>query len=150
MDCYEPNDIIEDAKSIPKGELIEAYCLAGYQDYFVGSLDDNTYDWYKFELTEASKMKATLLETPSDADISFRFFNEDELNILSQEVIISGNSNEPGALIEATTNLSLSPGTYYLEVHTWLPQSSRAYVHEDDERPDHLDTQYKLRLDAID
>ncbi|WP_456441712.1 hypothetical protein, partial [Psychroserpens sp.] len=124
VDCFERNDTQAQAKKILFNETIEAYAIAGYEDYFIASNDDKTYDWYKVELDVASVIDAEVLEMPNDMRISMRLFNTDGSTVSTNfEWLGSESPNNNGRLSKTTSAQTLNPGTYFIELHSDFVQS---------------------------
>ena len=135
VDCFEPNNSPDEAKSIPLNEEIEAFGIAGYKKYYIRNRDPEALDWYRFELKEEEKLKIELTQVASNQQMNIRLLGE------NQSVIFS-ISAEQGKLITHNTG-NLSPGMYYLEMHP-IPDKRRAYLLSGDSIPDHFDTPYKF------
>ncbi len=137
-DVYEPNNTREQAKQINLNEQIEAFAIAGHiKQYYVGSSDDNTYDWYKVVLDTTKRLSVKLLDKPSDLDLNLRLFTKSGRQIGAE--ISNNNPNSK----EITTRGQLTAGTYYLEVH---PRMKGPRKSENDTKPipDHFNKPYKF------
>ncbi len=136
-DAYEPNDTRNDAKPIRLNEPIEAYAIAGYiKQYFIGSTDDNTYDWYQVTLDSSDRISAEVLEKPNDLDLNLRFITPAGRQVGTESV-------STGNIKKIRTRNALDPGTYYLEVHQRM-KGPRKSENDTKPIPDHFDQPYKL------
>lgn len=149
MDCYEPNDIFEAAKAIPKNAILEAYANAGFIS--VNAINENIYDWYKIILQAPSKLEVEIVQSPSDRFMDTRFVREDQSAINASYTVISGNTNnnEPGTLYKLTSNSTLNPGTYYLRMDGGTPRSYQYDINAGETKPDHWSTPYKFKVVAL-
>lgn len=153
MDCYEPNDIYQDAKAIPKNENISAYGVAGLIDGGTGIYEPQTYDWYKVTLAESKKIRATLNSCPNDIHMHFRFFkinngNISNISVSTQE--ISGENHAPGSTYYIQSNNVLEPGTYLLEAHRLRGMETPDIVADGEANPEHWSTPYTFRVTTED
>lgn len=149
VDCFEQNDTQAQAKKILFNETIEAYAIAGYEDYFIASNDDKTYDWYKVELDEPSAIEVEVLDMPNDMRISMRLINTDgflagyDFDWLGAET----NLNR-GRLSKITSTSILDSGTYYIELHADFVESRRSNS-DLEPIPEHFNTTYKIRAKKL-
>lgn len=153
MDCYEPNDIYQDAKAIPKNENISAYGVAGFIDGATGIYEPQTYDWYKITITESKKIRATLNTCPSDIHMHFRFFTIDNGNLSNTSVStqeISGGNHDPGSTYYIESNNVLEPGTYLLEAHRLRGMGVPDIVADGEANPEHWSTPYTFKVTTED
>lgn len=145
VDCFEQNDSIEDAKKILLGDTIEAYAIAGYIDYVVRAGDPQTFDWYKVEVGENGILEAEVLVVPTDMTIKIALYNEDGTNIWSDfEWLSPGSVIGNGRLSKTTTKDTLSPGTYYIELHADFVQSRKLDA-DNEPLPDHFNQKYMIK-----
>ena len=145
-DCYEPNDVLADAKAIPKDFEIEAFAIGGYRDYFVTAGAEQTFDWYKITVDTPSKVRVQLTQSPSDIRIDLRLFASETTAVSISTNVTSGGQFDNGRLIYIESNAELEAGTYYIEVH---PSNATRSIVNDEPKPDHWDTMYKLRATAL-
>ncbi len=147
MDCYEMNDNQPNAKFIPKDKDIEAYILAGHVKNNVGSLDENTFDWYKIVLDDPSYVEVLLDKCPADILMTTRIFDEDEKHQLSTASFITGSSTEAGSTYTARTNRVLPAGTYWIEMHSFFAPETD--IVKDEIEPEHWNTPYSFKVYAV-
>lgn len=147
MDCYEPNDVMADAKAIPKDLEIEAFAHGGHIKNFVATGADQTYDWYKFSIFEPSKVRVAIVESPSDIRMGLRIFESGAVNLGINTVATDGSLSEPGVLFYVETMNILEPGTYFVETHHDMARPS---VNKGEEIPDYWSTPYKLEVTTVD
>lgn len=149
IDCFENNDTQSQAKKILFDETIEAYAIAGHIDYGVGAFDDQTYDWYKVELNEASVIEAEVLDMPNDMRITMRIFNPDgSTEVVDFEWISPETSNNNGRLSKITSTQVLNPGTYFIELHSDFVQS-RVAANDLQPIPNHFNNTYKIEVTKL-
>lgn len=148
MDCYEHNDTWDQAKFVPKNLDIEARVLTGHIENGVGSLDDVTFDWYKFVLDEPSQVQVLVDECPEDIKLTTRIFDEDQNHKLTTTTFITGSGTETGSTYTDLSNDVLNPGTYWLEVHSFFAPQSEVLM--DDPDPDHWSSHYNMKVTTVD
>jgi hypothetical protein len=153
MDCYEPNNDFDEAKFIPKNEIITAFMNRGYEGY---AIQEEHQDYYKVVLTEPSKIQVELLQSPSDHFISIAMFTFDESSgssssVISDITLISGNANsgESGSLYMRTSNRVREPGTYYFRMQTSSGSTVRVDFDGGESLPDVWLTPYKFKVTAV-
>ena len=152
VDCFEPNDLRTEAKKVLMDEIIEAYAIAGYKDYFVGALDDHTYDWYKVELKERGQLFVELLDLPTDMRITTRWFNAIDEQIVADFVFTGpdlGTPFERGRTSINTTSKVLDAGVYYIELHADFLENGRKADDDTKPIPAHFNKTYKMKVSAI-
>ena len=137
VDCYEPNNTVDEAKIIPFNKMIEAYGIAGYKKYYIRNRDPETLDWYRFELTENTNVSIELLQVASNQQMNMRLLNND------RKVVFSVSAKK-GELLSHKAGM-LTPGTYYLEMHP-IPDSRKANLLLGQSIPDHFDTPYRFMV----
>lgn len=148
VDCFEPNDVKAEAKKILLDETIEAYAIAGHIDYSVGSLDENTYDWYKVRLDSPTQLVAEITDMPNDMRIALRLFTEDNIVSYDFEWLGAETDSNRGRLSKITSTSVLDSGTYYIEMHSDFVLS-RIQNSDLETIPEHFDKKYKLKLLAL-
>jgi hypothetical protein len=153
MDCYEANNDFDEAKFIPKNETIEAFANRGNEGY---GIQEEHQDYYKVVLTEPSKIKVELLQSPSDNFISMAMFTYNESSgshssVISEITPISGNanSNESGSLYYRTSVYVLDPGTYYFRMQTASGSTVRVDFDGGESLPDVWLTPYKFKVTTV-
>jgi len=139
VDCYEPNDNFDQAKAIPTGEIIEAYGIAGFRDYFIRSGDPHTKDWFRFSLPTAMEVDIEFLQVAQNQQVNLLLFNS------SEQVIFSISADEGATFIHNAG--ILDAGTWYLQVHP-IPDTRKAQLSDGDEIPDHFDTPYQFVINV--
>lgn len=149
VDCFEKNDTQSQAKKILFDETIEAYAIAGYEDYFIASGDDKTYDWYKVELKEAGVIETEVLDMPSDMRITMRLFNASASNVPINFQWLGAQTNlNRGRLSKITSSSILNPGTYYIELHADFVESRRSNS-DLEPIPEHFNKTYKIKAEKL-
>ena len=112
MDCYEPNNTVEQAKHVPTGVQHSAWMISGVGD------DPTIEDWYRFTLTEDSVVRLQVAG-PDTLPVGFWLAPlpspEADPSALGEPVGELGYS-EPYAAIDWTSEAPLPAGTYAL----WL------------------------------
>lgn len=153
MDCYEVNNDFDEAKFIPKNEIITAFANRGNEGY---GIQEEHQDYYKVVLTEPSKIQVELLQSPSDNFISMAMFTFDESSgahssVISEVTPISGNpnSNESGSLYLRTSVYVLPSGTYYFRMQTASSSTVRVNFDAGESLPDVWLTPYKFKVTAV-
>ncbi len=145
VDCFEQNDTRSQAKKILFDETIEAYAIAGFTDYFIAAGDDRTYDWYKVELDESGVIEAEVLDMPKDMRITMRLFNESgNVQGFDFEWLGAETNLSRGRLSKITSASTLSPGTYYIELHAAFVESRRSNS-DLEPIPEHFNKTYKIK-----
>ena len=145
IDCFEQNDTQGHAKKILFNETIEAYAIAGYEDYFVASGADNTYDWYKVELDESGFIETEVLDMPNDMRITMRLFNTGGSTIpVDFEWVSSETDLNRGRLSKITSSSVLNPGIYYIELHADFVESRKSN-NDLEPIPEHFNKTYKIK-----
>lgn len=145
VDCYEPNDFMEDAKAVPTNEDLEAYALGGLIDNYLSTGADQTYDWYKFELDATTpNLRIDLTQSPQDARLTMTLlYANGVVAPMSFNIVDPGGVNQTGRTFYMENTRELEPGTYYLQQHH---DYSRAVVNHDTPIPDNWNTKYKFRI----
>ncbi|WP_204345757.1 hypothetical protein [Psychroserpens algicola] len=117
-DCFEPNNSRQEAKSVPKGESLEAYGIAGYISNYVSSGDENTYDYYKIVTQTEGKIRFALDSCPADLWIScaLRNFSGAQINGQYTTIIGDANTHQPGTTYYYESNSIHPAGTYYVQL----------------------------------
>ncbi|MEZ5008565.1 MAG: hypothetical protein R2753_10500 [Chitinophagales bacterium] len=153
VDCWESNDVINDAKKILIGETNEAYAIAGHIEDNVGALDENTYDWYKVELDTISKIKFEILDLPKDMRIVSRLFELNNPSAISTNFEFTGSDFgldfNRGMTSIFTTTQELNPGTYYIEVHPDFLKDGRKANNDQSIIPEHFNKTYKFKVSLL-
>ena len=151
MDCFEPNDVIADAKKVLINETIEAYAIAGHKEYFVSSFAEQTYDWYKVELKEPGQLKVEVLDLPKDIRIVTRVFSEEKH--IGSDFLFTGSdfgaSFNRGRTSINTTYDVLDPGVYYIELHPDFHENGVNAASDLDPIPDHFTKTYKMKVSVV-
>ena len=153
MDCYEMNNDFDEAKFIPKNEVITAFMNRGNEGY---AIQEEHLDYYKVVLTEPSKIQVELLQSPSDHFISMRMFTYNESTgsnsgVLSEITLISGNanSNEKGSLYMRTSTSVREPGIYYFRMQTAAGSTVKVDFDKGESLPDVWLTPYKFKVTTV-
>lgn len=137
-DCYEPNDVREEAKLIPFNQVLTA--RLGYNRASNYHTAPEHHDWYRFELLEPRTVAFELLSGPSDVDVALHAWG-------SAPGTIGSGSGKPASEGNSMSLGELAPGMYFVQVEA-------AGFHEDgvskNEEPvsDHFRTPYTFRLDV--
>ena len=112
MDCYEPNNSVEQAKHVPTGVQHSAWMISGVGD------DPTIDDWYRFTLTEDSVVRLQVAG-PDTLPVGFSLAPlpnpEADPTALGQpvgELLYS----DPFAAIDWTSEAPLPAGTYALRL----------------------------------
>ncbi|NGX84788.1 hypothetical protein [Aequorivita sp. KMM 9714] len=149
MDCWEPNDFIEDAKAIPKNESIEAYAITGYKFNYNDSGSPQTHDYYKVQVFEPAKLQMELLQVPTSIKLRVNMLKSDGVVLGVQYDVISGDVNGDGGKFYTTTNQVLQPGIYILKVE--IAGSRKTVINQwnNETIPDHWDTPYKFKVTTV-
>lgn len=74
----------------------------------VSPADDS--DWYKIEINQTGKLKIALDQVPGTIQPVIRLYNH------SKSRILSGQSSDPGALVDLFYNIT-APGIYFIELY---------------------------------
>ena len=151
MDCYEPNDYMSEAKSIPKNQTIEAYAITGYTKNSNVSGDPQTFDYYKVQIFEPSKIKMELLQVPSTVNLNVKIFTLDGTQIIAdRELISGGDTHNDGAKYSSTTNKVLNPGTYIISVEVGGSRKTKINYYINNETiPEHWTKPYKFKVNTV-
>lgn len=145
VDCFESNDTQATAKKILFDETIEAYAIAGHIGYGVGSFDEQTYDWYKVNLTEPGFIESEVLDMPSDMTIQMRLFKTDGSTVsIIHEWLDPDSPNSNGRRSRIKSSQSLAPGTYYIELHPDFVKSRKSSF-DTEPIPEHFNKTYKIK-----
>ena len=147
VDCFEPNNTIEDASKILLNTEYEASNISGYIDYNIAAFDDNTYDWYRIETCEEHLMTIELSNVPDNVRLSSRWMDEDKLVLYSTGPVYEGAETDfnRGRSSRNQMNKILPAGIYYIEIHADFIEE-RA-VADDDPLPEHFTAQpYKIKV----
>jgi hypothetical protein len=147
MDCYEPNDYIEEAKAIPKNEVIEAYAVTGYILNSNQSGSAPTFDYYKVQVFEPAKLKMELMQVPSSVKLRVNLLKPDGVTLGVDYQVISGDLNQDGGVFSTTSNLVLQPGIYFVKVD--VDGTRDTVINQDESIPDHWDTPYKFKVTTV-
>lgn len=151
MDCYEANDYIGEAKSIPKNQTIEAYAITGYTKNSNISGDPQTFDYYKVVVFEPAKLKMELQQVPSTVNLNVKIFTPDGTQIIADRELISGGAiPDDGSKYSSTTNRVLNPGTYIISVEVGGSRKTKInYFVNNETIPDHWETPYKFKVTTV-
>lgn len=155
VDCYEPNNAhhrdggFRNSKRIPFNQTIEAFGIQGYNDNAFLSTETNHFDWYRIEVSQPTTIKLELLQSPSNALVTFTIFDDQGIALTSPNDFIvtqGADSLDPGRLIEYNP-ITLDPGIYHIVMNFGV-STFDASVRLSDNRafPDHFDTPYKFRV----
>lgn len=139
-DCFEPNDLPEDAAPIEVGETIQAYAHAGYDNSV--ALGAKAYaDWYSVTLEEPTNLTATLLQAPGDEHRTrIRIFDQ-----TGTKQLANGGGTTGGELF-STTSKSFAAGTYLVVFE--LADAAPAKSSPTQDMPEHFVTPYKMKVSA--
>lgn len=146
VDCYEPNDVRQDARWIPSGEPIEAFALAGYGNNNA-VVNDAKSDWYRVNVS-GPDLRVELLRSPSDIRMTMTLFYSGEAVPAPMDFIVTepGGINQTGRLFYLQNIRALEPGTYFLHViHDFATRN----VAQDTPIPDHWNTKYQLIVSEL-
>ena len=148
MDCYEPNDSFDEAKFIPKDEVIEAYANKNNEGYGIQEEQD---DYYKVVLFQPARLQVQLLQSPSDDFIDLDVYRESGGEIVTTLTPISGmpGDKEDGALYLKTTKATLDAGTYYVRARTFMNGGKTADLNLEEPLPDTWTTPYTFTVTAV-
>lgn len=113
VDCYEPNDTVEQAKRIPLEERIEAFLLAGFGDDIPSK--EEYADLYAIEVAAAGEIVVDFVQVPDDLTIEVELLDESRSTVSRWHNAATGG----GSLFEQTVMLDAA-GTYYVRVTPWL------------------------------
>tara|TARA_R110002051_G_scaffold325766_1_gene430973 strand:- start:64 stop:1317 length:1254 start_codon:yes stop_codon:yes gene_type:complete len=147
VDCYEPNNELSEAKSIPKDEIIEAYAITGFINNNVVFGEPQSYDYYSVQLRQPAKIKVEFLEVPSSINLNLKIFTTNGEQIVTEYEEISGTVSEDGAIYKIQTSSIREEGTYLVRVS--IGGSRTTVVNHDQEIPEHWNTPYKFKVTAI-
>lgn len=140
VDCYEPNDVIGDAKWIPKEETIEAFAIAGFGDNNA-VVNAAKSDWYRFAIS-GPDLKIELERSPSDIRMTMTLFKPGNVVAPMDFIVTSpGGDNQTGRLFYLENVRALEPGTYYLQI---IHDFAKRNIDHNDAIPDHWNTQYQF------
>lgn len=132
VDCYEPNDVREAAKWIPKNEAIEAYAIAGHGTGNV-VVNEAKADWYRFNVSGPNLM-IEMQRVPLDIRMNMTLFKS------GAAVPTTAGGGPIGGLF-ALEVTDVEPGTYYLRL---LRDFATDDVSMDTPIPDHWNTKYQF------
>ena len=149
MDCYEPNNTIEQAAKISLDSTIEAFIIAGVMhDNYVVENDDR-FDWYEITLDKDTNLTFDLLQVPNDLRMAIKVYNESGSQVWfggSNATSFSyARADSDGALMNANLGI-YSAGTYYIRVDSYSSLEYEVDHYPKDTIPDHFDTPYKFRI----
>ena len=149
MDCYEPNDSFDEAKFIPKDEVIEAYANKNNEGYGIQEEQD---DYYKVVLFQPARLQVQLLQSPSDDFVDLNVYRESGGEIVTTLTPISGmpGDKEDGALYFKTTNSTLDAGTYFVRARTFMNDGKPADLNLGEPLPDTWTMPYTFTVTAVD
>lgn len=149
VDCFEQNDTRSQAKKILFNEIIEAYAIAGFTDYFIAAGDDRTFDWYKVEIDEARVIEVEVLDMPNDMRISMRLFNSSgSIAGYDFEWLGAETNLNRGRLSKITSTSALNPGTYFIELHADFVESRKSNS-DLEPIPEHFNKTYKIKAQKL-
>lgn len=148
VDCYEPNNELSQAKSVPKNEIIEAYALTGHINNSVTYGEPQSYDYYSTQLREPAKIKVELLEVPSSVNLNVKIFTTDGQQLITDYEEVSGVVSEDGAIYNTQTSSILQEGTYIIRVT--IGGSRPTVVNDDQDIPDHWNSPYTFKITTTD
>lgn len=149
MDCYEPNDYIEEAKAIPKDQSIEAYAITGYKYNYNDSGSPQTHDYYKVQVFHPAKLQMKLLQVPSSIKLRINMLKPDGVVLGVSYEVISGDVNQDGGKFYTTTNRVLEPGVYIIKVEVAGSRKTVINQWNNETIPDHWDTPYKFKVSTV-
>lgn len=145
MDCFEPNNTFSEAKEILLDRSYEAYAIAGYIDNFVQGNDENTYDFYKVDITEAGQYEFELSAVPENMRLNSRWFNASGISISSTTTYLGSETDlNKGRPSINTTNAVIDPGTYIIEIHPSFYSTVAEYDNVD--LPNHFNDPYTFEV----
>ncbi len=147
MDCYEPNNNFDQAKFIPKNEAIEAFANKNNEGYGVQEEEE---DYFKIVLFQPAKLKAELLQSPSDDFINLNFYRDGGAEITTDLTPVAGNptNRENGSLYQKISRNTLDAGIYYVRATTFMNGGKKADLNNGDPLPDSWTTPYRFIVTA--
>lgn len=146
VDCYEPNNIREEAKWIPKDEMLEAYAIAGHGTGNV-VVNEAKADWYRFNASGAD-LRIELEQSPTDIRISMTLFKSGEAvpTATTRTVTTPGGTNDTGIEYYLENLRPVEPGTYFLHV---IRDFATDDVNKDTPIPDYWNTKYRFIVSEL-
>lgn len=141
VDCYEPNDVLEEAKWISKDQSVEAFAIAGYGSTN-GVVNSAKLDWYRFNVS-GPNLRVELEESPSDIRLSMTVFKSGAAVPTSMEFVVTdpGGTNNVGRLFYLQNNRTIESWTYFLRV---IHDFATSDVSMETPIPDHWNTKYRF------
>lgn len=140
VDCYEPNDTMEEAKAIPTDTDIEAYFLfkRGGDAHQLGEHSD----WYRFQLDAPAEVTVRMLAVPSDTISSITLLDAEgnSLGLAHAQGVAGGTYT--------LSPRSLAAGGYFIHAQTGSFASNKSVaVGVDATNPEHFDQTYVFRVE---
>ncbi|MBV5260354.1 hypothetical protein FLX56_18225 [Synechococcus moorigangaii CMS01] len=142
VDCYEPNNISNQARPIPLNQVITASIIAGQT--VSGLNQEARNDWYQFRLDQPATVDFSLLQVPRDQ--AFRLGLFEVIPQGSTRSIPLGNTGGSAGQTFNTDSVQLPAGTYRLQMNAWLYGDLR--VTNDMPIQDRFQTPYQLRINT--
>lgn len=142
-DCFEPNDIQNDAKLILVDNSYEAFMLPGFVRNVIASNEDQTNDWYKIIITESGQYNFEISGLPNNMRLTSSWKNQNGSTIASDFVFLGASTSDDKGRTSTNTTLDLiNPGTYFIEVNA--SNYSSISRNKNEPKPDHFDTPYSF------
>lgn len=147
MDCYEPNDVVSEAKRIPKNQTIEAFALTGYVNNSVIVNEAQNNDYYSVQLESSAKLKVDLLQVPTSVNLNVKILRLDESAIGVTYEEVSGEITADGAIYNTLTDSVLPSGIYLIRIY--IGGERTTVINDGESAPDHWGTPYTFKVSAV-
>ena len=143
LDCWEPNNRIEDARLIQQERSVFAYMIEGYVENDLPTAD--YADWYRFTLREQGRIRIEIRQPPGDHRLRIQVFDRPDGNVASvlMDDAIQPVPGQPYTSISANP---VPPGVYYVQIGLALQDSDT--VRGDDPEPPHWTEEYELFISS--
>ena len=138
LDCWEPNNQIQVARLVARGQSVFAFMIEGYQQNF---LTTGTYqDWYRFDLRQEAFIEVDIPQAAGQHLMRVQIF--DVPDDTGASLLVDGQQDQAGQPFTTVTARTQEPGTYYIRIRIALSDDSS--VSGFGPAPEHWQTEYEM------
>ena len=139
-DCWEPNNVREDASEIALGHPITGYINAGQRSGDEALENEEWLDWYRFDVPEPGALVIDMTQVPGDGLVRARFHDAD-----GNQVGAVLEPNDPQSTFTDQVEID-EAGTYWLEINPFIRPTREVGDLDDAQIPSSWTTPYVFEL----